>query len=162
MKSFYIAAFCTHYLVNVLLLKCLIWAGLFAEASARYLTSEDDPYQNISVALFSFALLFIAVEICQIISYQATSAFYDYITDTWNVIDMVTIGLVLASSYRLWTVTDPAAEPEEGVTHLLLWTGLFMFLELVSFLKKAFLPFAIFVSGTLKVRRIVIVYLLQY
>jgi hypothetical protein len=84
-------------------------------------------------------------------SFYRTGAVGSYLTDSWNLFDVTTISLVLASAFRLLMV-EPAEEPDIKTKRLLLTTGLFIFLELVSFLKKMFLPFAIFVGGVLKVR----------
>jgi hypothetical protein len=86
-------------------------------------------------------------------NFYRTGAVGSYLTDSWNLLDVTTISLVLASAFRLLMV-DPVERPDIKTERLLLSTGLFIFLELVSFLKKMFLPFAIFVSGVLKVRKI--------
>ena len=132
--------------------------GLFIEASVRYVTYNDKSgdksksYRNIAIALIPMALLFIFFEIKQFRAFQRTGAVGSYLTDAWNYLDVITICLVMASAC-LMIVKEPSASNETNQTEqrLLISTGFFIFLKLISFLKKLFLPFAIFVSGVLKV-----------
>jgi hypothetical protein len=89
-------------------------------------------------------------------SFYRTGAVGSYLTDSWdwNLLNVTTILLVLTSASSRLLMVDPAEPPYIKTERLLLSTRLFIFLQLVSFLKKMFLPFAIFVSGILKVRKI--------
>ena len=69
-----------------------------------------------------------------------------YWLDVWNWIDNVTVALVISSSISF--IRD---DHGEGNDRLLIATGFFQFLLLISFLKKTFFPFTKFVSGLIKV-----------
>lgn len=122
---------------------------LFLATAAQYLTFDEneEPYQRLAMALIVFPFIFILLEVKQIKSFWSTGALGFYLTDVWNYLDWIAIVLVLVTSFML--IFRPAGEVPNG---MLIATGLFIFLDLVSFLKKMFLPFAIFVSGVLQVR----------
>ena len=74
--------------------------------------------------------------------------------DGWNWIDLATIGLSLASATKLLT-EEPAAvtsmQDSIGTRRLLVSTSFFMCVFFLSYLRKNFLSFAIFVGGFVNV-----------
>ena len=107
----------------------------------------DAPYRDYAIALFPCVVVYIGLELTQFMSFYRTGAVRSYLTDTWNLLDVATIVLVLSLATKLLM-----AESSLGnMQHLIFLTALFLFLKLVSLLKQMFLPFAIFVSGVLKV-----------
>ena len=74
-----------------------------------------------------------------------TSAGVAYWLDVWNWIDLSAVGLVVSSSIK-FLQNDGSAQKS-----LLMTTGFFQFILLISYLKKTFFPFSKFVFGIIEV-----------
>ena len=75
-----------------------------------------------------------------------TNAAVAYWLDKWNWIDLTTSSLVVASAIK-FLQNDESMQND----YLLITTGFFQFVLLISYLKKTFFPFSKFVSGVIKV-----------
>ena len=78
--------------------------------------------------------------------FYKTNAGIAYWMDLWNWIDLTTASLVTASAIQ-FLQNDESRDNDR----LLITTGCFQFVLLISYLKKTFFPFSKFVSGVIKV-----------
>jgi len=92
------------------------------------------------------ATLFFLQEVYQLYRFAKTNAAIAYWLDVWNWIDLTTVALVVASSIGFLN-----ADESIHMDRLLMATGCFQFILLVSYLKKTFFPFSKFVHGIIQV-----------
>lgn len=120
------------------------WILIFVRATWVYI--EPGSLEDWApISLLVCATLFFIQEIYQMFRFYMTSAGVAYWLDVWNWIDLTAVGLVASSSIK-FLQNDGSAQKS-----LLMTTGFFQFLLLVSYLKKTFFPFSKFVFGIIKV-----------
>eukprot|EP00985_Skeletonema_marinoi_P004362 scaffold1909_cov131-Skeletonema_marinoi.AAC.3 len=123
----------------------MAWIYTFVSASHIYFVKSDEPLGWRPTALLVFAAIFLLEEIGQFIRLYFTGAVLHYCTDLWNWIDVVTCVMVIVSAARFLD------EDSSIDGRLLMTTGCFQSLLLLSYLKKTFSPFSKFVSGVIKI-----------
>ena len=124
-------------------------AWIFTFVRATWLHIEKDQSQSLTwepTALLVAAAIFFMQEFYQMYRFIKTNASIAYWLDFWNWIDLTTSALVTASAIK-FLQNDESVQND----YLLMITGFFMFVLLVSYLKKTFFAFSKFVSGVIKV-----------
>jgi ankyrin repeat protein len=141
---------CRRLLVFFLMydLYCSItWIIIFILASSKYL--NDEPIWGLSIFLYAIAFSILNREIYHAFRFHETGALTSYLADLWNWIDIVAVSLVVASTTCFLKFESNDDRPD--IRFLLVATAIFQLLLLLSNLKNAFLPFATFVGGLIRV-----------
>ena len=123
----------------------IFWILIFIRATWRYMEPEQQLEDWAPISLLVCSTLFFIQEIYQMFRFYMTSAGVAYWLDVWNWIDLSAVGLVVSSSIK-FLQNDGSAQKS-----LLMTTGFFQFILLISYLKKTFFPFSKFVFGIIEV-----------
>ncbi|KAK1737725.1 ankyrin repeat domain-containing protein [Skeletonema marinoi] len=122
----------------------MAWIYTFVSASHIYFVKSDELLGWRPTALLIFAAMFLLEEMSQFIRLFVTGELLHYM-NWWNWIDVVTCVMVIVSAARFLD------EDSSIDGRLLMTTGCFQSLLLLSYLKKTFFPFSKFVSGVIKI-----------
>ncbi|CAJ1936881.1 unnamed protein product [Cylindrotheca closterium] len=121
----------------------------FISATNQYLL-EEEPNLGWAISLIPLAIVLFLIELLQLWRRKKNGETAAYFVDVWNWIELTAIALILASAERLIMEEYVQLDGDtERTRRLLMFTGFFLFGSLVSFMKKALLPFATFVGGVM-------------
>ncbi|CAJ1962139.1 unnamed protein product [Cylindrotheca closterium] len=123
------------------------WMILFVRASKSKLIEPAEPIDALLVGLSVVAVAFLGLQFRQFWKKPI-----QYFQNMWNSMELVTVGLVIASVIELWNIQDVSIVDEDHrIRDLLIATGCFIFLSFISYLKKTFYPFAMLVGGVIRI-----------
>ena len=120
----------------------IAWIYMFVSASYLYEPGQSSGWRP--PVLIAFASIFLIVELNQMHRLYTTGAIMFYCIDPQNWLDLTTTFMVLVSAIKLHV--DSTIDGR-----MLMATGCFQSLFLLSFLKKTFFPFYKFVTGITKI-----------
>ncbi|KAL9186364.1 hypothetical protein ACHAXT_005602 [Thalassiosira profunda] len=124
----------------------IAWIVTFIHATTLHIENDLQLTGWEPIALLVFAALFFLQEFYQMYRFYKTNAGIAYWMDLWNWIDLTTASLVTASAIQ-FLQNDESRDNDR----VLITTGCFQFVLLISYLKKTFFPFSKFVSGVIKI-----------
>jgi len=124
----------------------IAWIVLFIHSTWLHIEPNKQLQGWEPITLIVCATLFFIQEVYQLYRFAKTHAAIAYWLDVWNWIDLTTVALVVASSIGFLN-----ADESIHMDRLLMATGCFQFILLVSYLKKTFFPFSKFVHGIIQV-----------
>jgi len=123
----------------------------FSSATNQYLL-ESDPVKGWAISLIPLAVLMLLLELLQIWNYRKQKRSLSYFVDVWNWIEVTAMVLIIVMASRL--IVEESIEfdsDRETTRELLMSTGFFILFAFISFLKKTFFPFSMFVGGLIHV-----------
>lgn len=124
----------------------MAWIYTFVHSTILHIEEGEQLQGWEPIALLAFAGYFFLQEFNELYRLVVTNAALSYWLDLWNWIDLTTAGLVTASAIKFLQ-----NDTNKQTDILLMCTGFFQFVHLVSYLKKTFFSFSAFVSGIIKV-----------
>ncbi len=124
----------------------LAWITTFVKTSYMCFEELDPKFGWRPIALIVFAALFLLQEIIQFLRFYNTNACIAYWLDFWNIIDLTTGMMVIASAVKF--LQD---DRSDNTRRIIMATGCFQAVLFLSYLKKTFFPFSKFVSGVIKI-----------
>ena len=125
----------------------MAWIATFVYTTMLHIEADQNIQGWEPIALLVFAAIFFIQEFYQLYRFIMTNAAFAYWLDKWNWIDLTTSSLVVASAIK-FLQNDGNVQNDHD---LLITTGFFQLVLLISYLKKTFFPFSKFVSGVIKV-----------
>lgn len=124
----------------------IMWIIIFIHTTWLHIEPDKQLERWQPLALLVLSFTFLIQELYQMFRFIRTNAGVSYWLDIWNWIDLATVFLVMASVAGFLR-NDQSVNNDR----LLMTTGFFQFILLISYLKKTFFPFSKFVSGIIKV-----------